>query len=110
LEDLAKIHPEARDTVEFGVFKDWALDWFANDACDRRHRRWVEGALKAAIKKRVRHPHRHAKRNALEGLITSPPIAAGVRVSAEYSVTLCEPGVFMDEPVNSVASGDREQR
>lgn len=80
LEDLTKIHPEARDTFEFGVYKDWALDrfacgigplfrafemsetfyediirpvhrvWFANDACDRRHRRWVEGALKAAIK------------------------------------------------------------
>jgi monoamine oxidase len=80
LEDLSKIHPEARDTFEFGVYKDWALDWFAcgigplfrpfemsegfysdvirpvnrvwfaNDACDRRHRRWVEGALKAAVK------------------------------------------------------------
>jgi monoamine oxidase len=80
LEDLAKIHPEARDSFEFGVYKDWALDWFAcgigplfrpfemserfyhdvirpvnrvwfaNDACDRRHRRWVEGALKAAVK------------------------------------------------------------
>ncbi|WP_197289396.1 flavin monoamine oxidase family protein [Saccharothrix sp. NRRL B-16348] len=80
LEDLVKIHPEARDTFEFGVYKDWALDWFAcgigplfrafemsetfyedvirpvnrvwfaNDACDRRHRRWVEGALKAAVK------------------------------------------------------------
>jgi monoamine oxidase len=80
LEDLAKIHPEARETFEFGVYKDWALDWFAcgigplfrpfemsegfysdvirpvnrvwfaNDACDRRHRRWVEGALKAAVK------------------------------------------------------------
>lgn len=80
LEDLAKIHPEARDTFEFGVYKDWALDWFAcgigplfrpfemsegfysdvirpvnrvwfaNDACDRRHRRWAEGALKAAVK------------------------------------------------------------
>ncbi|MBP2336256.1 monoamine oxidase [Saccharothrix coeruleofusca] len=80
LEDLAKIHPQARDTFEFGVYKDWALDWFAcgigplfrafemseaayddvirpvhrvwfaNDACDRRHRRWVEGALKAAVK------------------------------------------------------------
>lgn len=80
LEDLAKIHPEARDTFEFGAYKDWALDWFAggigplfrpfemserfyhdvirpvnrvwfaNDACDRRHRRWVEGALKAAVK------------------------------------------------------------
>jgi monoamine oxidase len=80
LEDLCKIHPEARDTFEFGVYKDWALDWFAcgigplfrpfemsegfysdvirpvhrvwfaNDACDRRHRRWAEGALKAAVK------------------------------------------------------------
>lgn len=80
LEDLCKIHPEAADTFEFGVYKDWALDWFAcgigplfrpfemsnvfysdvirpvnrvwfaNDACDRRHRRWVEGALKAAVK------------------------------------------------------------
>lgn len=80
LEDLSKIHPEARDTFEFGVYKDWALDWFAcgigplfrafemnesfyddvirpvnrvwfaNDACDRRHRRWAEGAVKAAVK------------------------------------------------------------
>jgi monoamine oxidase len=24
--------------------------WFANDACDRRHRRWIEGALEAAVK------------------------------------------------------------
>jgi monoamine oxidase len=24
--------------------------WFANDACDRRHRRWVEAALVAAVK------------------------------------------------------------
>ncbi len=69
LEDLCKIHPEARDTFEFGVSYDWALDpfgggigplfrphemgsqffddivrpvgrlWFANDACDRRHQR-----------------------------------------------------------------------
>jgi monoamine oxidase len=80
LEDLSKIHPEARDTFEFGITKDWALDqyaggigpifrpfemsgrlyadvirpvhrvWFANDGCDRRHRRWVEGSIKAAIK------------------------------------------------------------
>jgi monoamine oxidase len=80
LEDLSKIHPEARDTFEFGIAKDWALDhyaggigpifrpfemsgrlyadvirpvhrvWFANDGCDRRHRRWVEGSIKAAIK------------------------------------------------------------
>lgn len=80
LQDLAKIHPEARETFEFGVSHDWALDpyaggigplfrphevgghfydnivrpvgriWFANDACDRRHRRWIEGALLAAVK------------------------------------------------------------
>ncbi|MDQ4068307.1 MAG: FAD-dependent oxidoreductase [Actinomycetota bacterium] len=80
LEDLAKIHPEATDTFEFGIAKDWALDqyaggigpvfrafemsgklyedtirpvhriWFANDGCDRRHRRWIEGSLRAAIK------------------------------------------------------------
>jgi monoamine oxidase len=24
--------------------------WFANDACDRRHRRWIEAALVAAVK------------------------------------------------------------
>ena len=80
LEDLARIHPEARDTFEFGIAHDWALDrhgggigplfrplemtsrfyddvvrpvgriWFANDACDRRARRWIEGALSAAVK------------------------------------------------------------
>ncbi len=80
LEDLAKIHPEALATFEFGLTKDWALDryaggigplfrpyemsgkfyedlirpvnriWFANDACDRRHRRWIEGALISATK------------------------------------------------------------
>jgi monoamine oxidase len=80
LQDLCKIHPEARDTFEFGISHDWALDqfaggigplfrpyemdgrtyenivrpvnriWFANDACDRRHRRWVEAALVAAVK------------------------------------------------------------
>ena len=80
LQDLAKIHPEARETFEFGISHDWALDpyaggigpifrphefsgaffdnivrpvqriWFANDACDRRHRRWIEGALLAAVK------------------------------------------------------------
>lgn len=80
LEDLAKIHPQARETFEFGVAHDWALDphgggigplfrplemttrfyddvvrpvgrvWFANDACDRRGRRWIEGALAAAIR------------------------------------------------------------
>lgn len=80
LEDLAKIHPEAAETFEFGVTSDWALDrhsggigplfrplemtsrffddvvrpagriWFANDACDRRGRRWIEGALAAAVR------------------------------------------------------------
>lgn len=80
LQDLAKIHPEARYTFEFCVSHDWALDpyaggigplfrphevgghfydnvvrpvgrvWFANDACDRRHRRWIEGALLSAVK------------------------------------------------------------
>jgi len=80
LQDLSKIHPEARETFEFGISHDWALDpyaggigpifrphelsgsffdnivrpvnrlWFANDACDRRHRRWIEGALLSAVK------------------------------------------------------------
>jgi monoamine oxidase len=80
LEDLSKIHPEARESFEFGISHDWALDrhgggigplfrpfemtgqfyddiirpvgrvWFANDACDRRARRWIEGAIEAAVK------------------------------------------------------------
>jgi monoamine oxidase len=80
LEDVCKIHPEARSTFEFGVSYDWALDpyaggigplfrpmeltsqfyddivrpvgrvWFANDACDQRGRRWIEGAIVAAVK------------------------------------------------------------
>lgn len=80
LQDLCKIHPEAQDTFEFGISHDWSLDqyaggigplfrphemsssfydniirpvnriWFANDACDRRHRRWIEAALKSGIK------------------------------------------------------------
>jgi monoamine oxidase len=67
---------DPRDTFEFGVTKDWSLDpyaggigplfrpfemsgrlytdvirpvhrvWFANDGCDRRHRRRVEGSIK----------------------------------------------------------------
>ncbi|NJD29608.1 MAG: FAD-dependent oxidoreductase [Chloroflexi bacterium] len=79
LQDLAKIHPEAAETFEFGVSYDWALDrhgggigplfrplemtsrfydditrpvhrvWFANDACDRLARRWIEGAIASAI-------------------------------------------------------------
>lgn len=80
LEDLSRIHPVARDTFETGFAYDWALDpwaggigplfrpfemggeayddvirpvgrlWFANDACDRVGRRWIEGALAAAVK------------------------------------------------------------
>ncbi|MBM4408294.1 MAG: FAD-dependent oxidoreductase [Chloroflexi bacterium] len=80
LEDLIKIHPQAATTFEFGISYDWALDryaggigplfrpmemtsryfddvvrpvnrvWFANDACDRRGRRWIEGALNAAVR------------------------------------------------------------
>lgn len=80
LEDLSKIHPEARTTFEHGISKDWAADryaggigplfrpfemlgdafhdvirpvhrvWFASDACDRRHRRWVEGSLRAVVR------------------------------------------------------------
>jgi monoamine oxidase len=79
LEDLAKIHPEARDTFEFGVSHDWALDrhgggigplfrpyemsgrffddirrpagrvWFAGDACSRLERRWIEGAIGSGV-------------------------------------------------------------
>ena len=79
LQDLAKIHPEATETFEFGIAHDWALDrhgggigplfrplemttrfyedvirpvgrvWFANDACDRLNRRWIEGAIASAV-------------------------------------------------------------
>ena len=79
LQDLAKIHPEAAQTFEFGISHDWALDrhgggigplfrplemtgrfyddvtrpvgrvWFANDACDRLNRRWIEGAIASAV-------------------------------------------------------------
>ena len=27
--------------------------WFANDACDRRARRWIEGAIAAAVTQRL---------------------------------------------------------
>ncbi|MFM7362339.1 MAG: flavin monoamine oxidase family protein [Cyanobium sp.] len=80
LEDLAKIHPAALDTYEWGMSHDWSQDpWaggigplfrplemggpmfsdlvrpvgrihFANDACDRYHRRWIEGAIASAIR------------------------------------------------------------
>ena len=79
LQDLAKIHPEAAETFEFGISHDWALDrhgggigplfrplemssrfyddivrpvgrlWFANDASSRLARRWIEGAIESAI-------------------------------------------------------------
>jgi monoamine oxidase len=79
LEDLAKIHPEAAETFEFGVSHDWALDrhgggigplfrpyemtgrffddirrpvgrlWFSGDACSRLARRWIEGAIASAV-------------------------------------------------------------
>jgi monoamine oxidase len=78
-EDLAKIHPEAAETFEFGISYDWALDrhgggigplfrpyemtgrffddirrpvgrvWFAGDACSRLERRWIEGAIGSAV-------------------------------------------------------------
>ncbi|MBX3029797.1 MAG: FAD-dependent oxidoreductase [Chloroflexi bacterium] len=80
MEDLCKIHPQAAATFEMGISHDWALDpyaggigplfrphemcseayddvirpagrvWFANDACDLKGRRWIEGAIAAAIK------------------------------------------------------------
>lgn len=80
LEDLSRIHDQATDTFEAGISKNWAADtyaggigalfrpfemsgapfrdlirpvkrvWFASDACDRRHRRWIEGALRSAIR------------------------------------------------------------
>jgi monoamine oxidase len=79
LQDLAKIHPEAAETFEFGISHDWALDrhgggigplfrpfemsgrffddiirpvdrlWFAGDACSRLARRWIEGAIESAV-------------------------------------------------------------
>lgn len=79
LDDLSRIHPAARETFETGYAYDWALDpwaggigplfrpfemcgeayddvirpvgrlWFANDACDRVGRRWIEGSLAAAV-------------------------------------------------------------
>jgi monoamine oxidase len=83
LQDLAKIHPEAAQTFEFGVSHDWALDrhgggigplfrpfemtgrffddiarpvgrvWFAGDACSRLARRWIEGAIESAVRNAV---------------------------------------------------------
>ena len=80
LEDLCRIHPSARDSYEWGMSHDWSQDpWsggigplfrplemtgpmfddlirplgrihFANDACDRYNRRWIEGSIAAAIR------------------------------------------------------------
>ena len=79
LQDLAKIHPVAASTFEYGISHDWALDrhgggigplfrplemtgrffddiirpvgrlWFANDACDKLNRRWIEGGIASAV-------------------------------------------------------------
>jgi monoamine oxidase len=79
LQDLAKIHPEAAETFEYGISHDWALDrhgggigplfrplemttrfyddvvrpvgrvWFSSDACDKLNRRWIEGAIASAV-------------------------------------------------------------
>ena len=83
LHDLNLIHPEARETFEFGISYDWSQDrwaggigplfrpndlkgsflkniarpvnrvWFANDACDPRHRRWIEGSIASAVRNAV---------------------------------------------------------
>ena len=88
LEDLCKIHPEARDTFEFGVSHDWALDrhgggigplfrpyemtsrfyddimrpvgriWFASDACDQPGAALDRGRDRVRRQERVRHPRR----------------------------------------------------
>jgi len=80
IEDLTKIPPRGEGNLQYGISKDWAADryaggigplfrpfemlgdaflddirpvhrvWFASDACDRRHRRSVEGSLRAAIR------------------------------------------------------------
>jgi monoamine oxidase len=79
LEDLAKIHPVAAETFEYGISHDWALDrhgggigplfrpyemsgrffddirrpvgrvWFAGDSCSRLERRWIEGAIGSGV-------------------------------------------------------------
>ena len=80
LEDLCKIHPAAAESYEWGMSHDWSQDpwsggigplfrplemsgpmfndlirplgriYFANDACDLYLRRWIEGAIAAAIR------------------------------------------------------------
>ena len=38
--------------------------WFANDACDQRGRRWIEGAIAAAVKNAYAIHAGHAQRAA----------------------------------------------
>lgn len=109
MEDLCKIHPEAADTFEFGVSHDWALDpyaggigplfrphemtsrfyddiirpvgrlWFANDACDQRGRRWIEGAIASAVKNAyaINASMRNELPVAAEPHPETPPVPAG---------------------------------
>ena len=92
LEDLCRIHPAARESYEWGMSHDWSQDpWsggigplfrplemtgpmfhdlirplgrihFANDACDRYHRRWIEGSIAAAIRTALAVHHGEAER------------------------------------------------
>jgi monoamine oxidase len=101
LEDLAKIHPEAAATFEFGISHDWALDrhgggigplfrpfemtsrffddiirpvdriWFAGDACSRLARRWIEGAIESAVQNAF--AINAGMRNELPSVATSAP-------------------------------------
>jgi monoamine oxidase len=101
LEDLAKIHPEAAETFEFGISHDWALDrhgggigplfrpfemtsrffddivrpvdriWFAGDACSRLARRWIEGAIESAVQNA--YAINAGMRNELPSVATSAP-------------------------------------
>lgn len=80
MEDVAEIYPESRQYFEFGISYDWASDrwaggvgglfrphemtsahyrnllrpvsrvWNCGDTYDRRHRRWIEGAIRSAVK------------------------------------------------------------
>jgi monoamine oxidase len=107
LEDLARIHPDAEHTFEVGISKNWAADhyaggigalfrpfemsgapfkdlirpvdrvWFASDACDRRHRRWAEGAIRSAIRNAYAIHHGWTNTIPWYGLGgTSPPQAS----------------------------------
>lgn len=80
VEDVAAIYPESKDSFEYGIAYDWGTDrwaggvgglfrphemtsdhyrnllrpvgrvWNCGDTYDRRHRRWIEGAIRSAIK------------------------------------------------------------